>query len=367
MIPLANKIRIPIHLIIEHGAVSRLPKTPVYEWLKDKKVFLICGSNNTLNLAGMIRDTIRPQAREIHILSCESNTLDTINRLERKVLEDTPDYIFGIGGGKALDVSKVVGTRCNVPVVLFPTAASSDAICSPVAVIKMMHRSTSIGVRMPLAVVIDLDILASSPPRLAAAGIGDLLSNRTALFDWQLAHQAGIEEMNTFAALMAKNAVESFMNTVNRGDLDRSSLLKSAAESLIMSGIAMSVAGSSRPCSGSEHLISHALDFHCGAKALHGEQVAIGVLISQYLQSKRQEVEQLRPYYEKLGLPTHYEDLGYTKEEMRRAIRLAPSMRNRYTILDEFSLTDKQIDAILEEVFPEEAKNRYRPIGSSAK
>jgi len=52
---------------------------------------------------------------------------------------------------------------------------------------------------------------------------------------------------------------------------------------------------------------------------------------------------------------------------MRRAIRLAPSMRNRYTILDEFSLTDKQIDAILEEVFPEEAKNRYRPIGSSAK
>ncbi|WP_188433122.1 iron-containing alcohol dehydrogenase family protein [Kroppenstedtia guangzhouensis] len=360
------KVRIPVQLIIEHKAIPHLYKTQVYEWIKNQKVALVSGSGKTRAVTHEIMEVISGQASRIQVMSCENNTLDTINELERLVLEDPPDIIFGVGGGKALDVSKVVGTRSNVPVVLFPTAISSDAICSPVAVIKMLNKSTSIGVKMPQGVVIDLDLLASSPPRLMSAGIGDLLSNKSALFDWRLAHNAGEEEMNTFANLMANNAVDSFLNLVNRSGVNSSRLIKGAAESLIMSGIAMSIAGSSRPCSGSEHLISHALDYHCGGKALHGEQVALGVLVSEYLQGKREQVEKLAPVYEKLGLPAHYEDLGYTREEMHRAIRKAPSMRNRYTILNEFELTDEFIDKILDEVYPEHAKNRYQLTGSSA-
>ncbi|QKG83477.1 iron-containing alcohol dehydrogenase family protein [Kroppenstedtia pulmonis] len=357
---MAKKVHIPVQLIIEHGAIRNFDQTKVYEWLKDSRVLLISGSGKTRTVTEKIENAIGQQASRIEVLSCQNNSLDTINELERQVLEDTPDIIIGIGGGKALDVSKVVGTRSNIPVILFPTAISSDAICSPVAVIKMLNKSTSIGVKMPQAVVIDLDILDSCPPRLMSAGIGDLLSNKTALLDWELAHHAGKEEMNTFSNLMANNAVESFMNVLNHPSPDRSQLMKGAAEALIMSGIAMSIAGSSRPCSGSEHLISHALDYHCGAKALHGEQVAIGVLVAQHLQGKKQEVESLLPYYEKLGLPTHYEDLGYTREEMHRAIRQAPTMRSRYTILNEFTLTDDEIEQILDEVYPQEAKNRYR-------
>ncbi|MFD1396100.1 iron-containing alcohol dehydrogenase family protein [Kroppenstedtia eburnea] len=360
------KVRIPVQLIIEHKAIPHLYKTEVYEWIKEKKVALVSGSGKTRAVTHDIVEVISGQASRIQVMSCENNSLDTINELERMVLEDPPDIIFGVGGGKALDVSKVVGTRSNVPVVLFPTAISSDAICSPVAVIKMLNKSTSIGVKMPQGVVIDLDLLASSPPRLMSAGIGDLLSNKSALFDWRLAHAAGKEEMNTFANLMANNAVDSFLNLINRPEVDSSRMIKGAAESLIMSGIAMSIAGSSRPCSGSEHLISHALDYHCGGKALHGEQVALGVLFSEYLQGQREQVEKLGPIYEKLGLPAHYEDLGYTREEMHRAIRKAPSMRNRYTILNEFELTDESIDQILDEVYPEQAKNRYQLTGSSA-
>ncbi|GGE09764.1 glycerol dehydrogenase [Marinithermofilum abyssi] len=362
---MAKKVHIPIQLIIEHGAIQKLPETQVFNWVEGKKVALVSGRGSTRKVTERIESVIADHVAESKFLCCENNTLDTINELEREVLEDTPDIIIGVGGGKALDVSKVVGTRSNVPVILFPTAISSDAICSPVAVIKMLNKSTSIGVKMPQAVIIDLDILSSCPPRLMSAGIGDLLSNKTALFDWKLAHYAKKEEMNTFAGLMANNAVESFMNTLNHPDVDRSEMIKVASESLIMSGIAMSIAGSSRPCSGSEHLISHALDYHCGGKALHGEQVAIGVLVAQYLQGQRSKVESLLPYYEKLGLPTHYEDLGYTREEMHRAIRMAPTMRDRYTILNEFELTDEFIDHILDEVYPIEAKNRYRLIGSS--
>ncbi|MDR6225879.1 iron-containing alcohol dehydrogenase family protein [Desmospora profundinema] len=362
---MTKKVHIPVQLIIEHGAIPNLPQTPVFDWLKGKKVLMVSGSGQTRKVTGRVETVISGHAATVQVLACQSNSLDTINELERHVLEDPPEMMIGIGGGKALDVSKVVGTRSNVPVILFPTAISSDAICSPVAVIKMLNKSTSIGVKMPQAVIIDLDILSSCPHRLMSAGIGDLLSNKTALFDWNLAHQAGKEEMNTFANLMANNAVESFMNTLNQDELDRSRLMKVASESLIMSGIAMSIAGSSRPCSGSEHLVSHAMDYHCGAKALHGEQVAIGLLFSQYLQGQRERVEYLAPYYEKLGLPTHYEDLGYTREEMHRAIRMAPTMRNRYTIFNEMALSDEEIDRILDIVYPDEAKNRYRLTGSS--
>jgi glycerol-1-phosphate dehydrogenase [NAD(P)+] len=210
----------------------------------------------------------------------------------------------------------------------------------------------SIKVRMPWAVVIDLDIAARSPGRFFSSGIGDLLSNKTALFDWQLAHQVRNEKINAFACLIANNATEAFLNAVNQKNISRSALLQVAAESLIMSGIAMSIAGTSRPCSGSEHLICHALDHYCGGKALHGEQVAVGLLISEYLQGNHNSEKNMRQYFKRFGLPTHYEELGYTKDEMILAIQKAPAIRNRYTILNEKLLTTKQINHVLDEVFP---------------
>lgn len=153
------KVRIPVQLIIEHKAIPHLYKTEIYEWIKDKKVALISGNGKTRAVTQDIIEVISGQASRIQVMSCENNSLDTINELERIVLEDPPEIILGVGGGKSLDVSKVVGTRSNIPVVLFPTAISSDAICSPVAVVKMLNKSTSIGVKMPQGVVIDLDLL----------------------------------------------------------------------------------------------------------------------------------------------------------------------------------------------------------------
>ncbi len=169
------KVRIPVQLIIEHKAIPHLYKTEIYEWIKDKKVALISGNGKTRAVTQDIIEVISGQASRIQVMSCENNSLDTINELERIVLEDPPEIILGVGGGKSLDVSKVVGTRSNIPVVLFPTAISSDAICSPVAVVKMLNKSTSIGVKMPQGVVIDLDLLASSPA--AADGCRDWRSS----------------------------------------------------------------------------------------------------------------------------------------------------------------------------------------------
>lgn len=347
---MSKSVNIPTELVIEHGALRHLPQTEVFTWLTGRRVAVICGNGRTKHVAEDFAAQIAPAAKRVTVLTCADHALDTINVLEKDVLKASADIVIGVGGGKALDVAKVIGTRTGLTVVLMPTAVSNDAICSPVAVIRT-DKKTSIGVNMPRGVIIDLDILVSCPERLVKAGIGDLLSNRTALTDWDLAHRAGRDTMNTFARLVANNAVEAFMNTISHRSYDRSALMKVLAESLVMSGIAMSIAGSSRPCSGAEHLISHALDAYCGGRALHGEQVAVGTLIADYLQGGSRSEESLRHRFASLGLPLHYAAIGYSREEMALAIRMAPTMRERYTVLNEFTLTDSQIDEILDNVF----------------
>lgn len=350
---MSNKMELPTHLIYEPKAFERLYGGEIYESLANRRVVVISGRSSTRIISEHLILELKLQPTQVKALYCTDNSLRTIDELEIEIRLDNAEMIIGVGGGKVLDVSKVVGTRMNVPVMLVPTALSCDAICSPVASIRVNpKKSISIAVEMPWAVVIDLDIVAHSPRRLLCAGIGDLLSNKTALVDWKLAHQVNKEKIDDVSCMIANNAVDIFLNTFNQNNIARATLLQMTVESLIMSGIAMAIAGSSRPCSGSEHLISHALDNYCGGKALHGEQVAVAMLISEYLQGEHNSENNMRQHFKRLGLPTHYKEIGYTKDEMCLAIQKAPSIRNRYTILNEMELKTKQINYILDEVFP---------------
>ncbi|MGG1573881.1 iron-containing alcohol dehydrogenase family protein [Fictibacillus sp. NRS-1165] len=347
------KVELPTHLILESKAFERLHGSEIVEFLAERRVVVMSGRGPTRQIGEQLIADLKLQPTQVKALYCKDNTLQTVDELENEAQQVFAEMIIGVGGGKVLDVAKVVGTRMNLPVILVPTALSSDAICSPVASIRVSQtKSISIEVRMPWAVVIDFDTVARSPARLFSSGIGDLLSNKTALEDWKLAHQVKKEKMNGFASLIADKATEAFLNKINQKNISNEVLIQVAAESLIMSGMAMAIAGSSRPCSGSEHLISHALDYYCGGKALHGEQVALGMLVSEYLQGNHNSENNMRQYFKRLGLPLHYRELGYTKEEMSLAIQNAATIRNRYTILNETELTAKHISHVLDEVFP---------------
>ncbi|MEW9702155.1 iron-containing alcohol dehydrogenase family protein [Paenibacillus sp. SI8] len=348
-----KKVELPTHLIYESQAFERLKGSELWEALAQRRVVVIRGIGPTRQISEQLITTLQLCSSQVRALFCADNTLRTIDALEFEAHMFLAEMVIGVGGGKVLDVCKVVGMRVKAPVVLVPTALSSDAICSPVASIRVSAtKGTSIEVGMPWAVVIDLDIIAHSPKRLFISGIGDLLSNKSALFDWKLAHQVKKENINAFACLTANQATEAFLNTANQENISSSSLLQVTAESLIMSGLAMAIAGTSRPCSGSEHLISHALDNYCGGKALHGEQVAVGLLFTEYVQGTSDTEHNMRQYYGRFGLPTHYAELGYSKDEMISAIQRAPTLRNRYTILNQMDLTAAHIGDVLDEVFP---------------
>ncbi|QYR22811.1 iron-containing alcohol dehydrogenase family protein [Paenibacillus sp. sptzw28] len=350
---MAKKVELPTHLIYESRAFLRLQESGILGSLSERRLVVVSGMGPTRKISEQLIAGTKLQPAQIKALYCTENTIRIIDELEIRANMEFAEMIIGVGGGRILDVSKAVGKRMNIPVMLVPTSLSCDAICSPVASIRVNPaKSVSIKVDMPWAVVIDSDIIAGAPGRLIRSGIGDLLSNKTALEDWKLANKAKNETISGAACMMANHAVEAFLNTVNRNKSDRAALLHITAESLIMSGMAMAVAGTSRPCSGSEHLISHALDNYCGGKAFHGEQVAIGLLISEYLQGKYNAEDNMRQYFNRLGLPTHYRQLGYTKDEMVLAVQKSPAIRNRYTILNETELTSRHIGHVLETVFP---------------
>ena len=250
------------------------------------------------------------------------------------VIKEEITLLVAVGGGRVIDTVKLAAARTGTPFVSAPTTLAHDGVSSPVAsLVPEEGYRRSYAATMPAAVVIDLEVIASAPARTLRAGAGDLVSNLTALLDWQLADVRGESSYDAFAAMIAESASRPLLQVEDLGD-PRS--LEILAKGLLQSGLAMAAAGTSRPCSGAEHLISHSLDSRLGDRsAMHGEQVALGALFTAAAHDSPL-LGSLHGLYERIGLPRRPADLGLTDEDVERAILAAPSARrDRYTILTE--------------------------------
>ena len=262
-----------------------------------------------------------------------------------------------VGGGTVIDVCKLAAHRSRKPFVSVPTTLSHDGIASPVASIAFRGRRhrASVPATGPLSVVADLDVLRSSPRRLKVAGAGDLLAKVTALKDWELGalHSGEVVCERAYAAeLEAIRCAEEFV--VGATD-DVEVLLRG----LLLSGIAMSLVGSSRPASGSEHLISHQIDALGKSRGLHGEQVALAtVLMARYHESlngrwwrdPRLGWRSVRGLLEAAGAPTSFRDLNLEREDVVEAVVRAPEIRpERVTILHLGRPGREEVERLLDE------------------
>jgi glycerol-1-phosphate dehydrogenase [NAD(P)+] len=161
------------------------------------------------------------------------------------------EAVAGIGGGKTIDVTKFAANMAGIPMVSVPTSLAHDGICSPVATLEHESGKGSYGVVMPVAVIVDPDRIRLAPDPLATAGIGDVVSNLSAMADWELAAADTGEQVDGLAAAMARSAAHAVLRQPGPARSDE--FLTVLAEALVLSGIAMSVAGSSRPASGGDH------------------------------------------------------------------------------------------------------------------
>lgn len=238
--------------------------------------------------------------------------------------------VVGLGGGKALDVAKYVAFLARLPYIAVPTSLSNDGFCSPQSSLTLGGHRRSLPSRMPFGIVVDTDVTRASPRMLWWSGVGDLISKITAVHDWKLAFHATGTLVDDFAALLSDATVFQFMAHPLR-DEEGEGLLASA---LMLNGIAMEICGSSRPASGSEHLISHALDMHSPQPRLHGLQVGVAAYLVSHLQ--RRNTDSIAGLFDHTRFWDAFEGRPLCRREWIEAVRLAPGIKEGFhTILSE--------------------------------
>jgi glycerol-1-phosphate dehydrogenase [NAD(P)+] len=260
-------------------------------------------------------------------------SLASAAQLQEALGERGYDAVVGIGGGRTLDVAKYAATRAAVPMVSVATNLAHDGLCSPVASLEHPHGKGSFGVALPIAVVVDLDYVRTAPPVLVRAGIGDAISNLSAIEDWELAHRERQEPVDGLAVAFARTAGEAVLH--RRDGIDSDDFLVALAEALVLSGMAMSVAGTSRPCSGACHEIIHAVDQLFPGTSNHGELAGVGALFATFLREDSRRLEQIADCLHRHGLPRLPGDVGLSEDDFVEVLLAAPATRpDRYTILE---------------------------------
>jgi glycerol-1-phosphate dehydrogenase [NAD(P)+] len=243
-------------------------------------------------------------------------------------------FIVGVGGGKAIDIAKMAADERGCGFVSVPTAASHDGIVSGRGSVPEGDTRHSVAAEPPLAVVADTEILAEAPWRLTTAGCADIISNYTAVRDWELARRLQNVTYSEYAGALSRMTAEML---VQNADSIKQGLEESAwvvVKALVSSGVAMSIAGSSRPASGAEHLFSHRLDRLVPGAALHGHQVGVGAILTEYLHTGESgEWSAIRDALATIGAPTTAAELGIDAETVIEALTTAHRIRDRYTIL----------------------------------
>ena len=265
---------------------------------------------------------------------CELDTVDIDDIIDIAFsLDVKTQAVVGIGGGKVIDAAKYMGYLRKLPFISVPTSSSSDGFCSSSASLIIDGRRNSVPAKLAYGIIVDTDVLKSAPARFLYSGIGDLVSKITAIYDWQYEEKMGYTTVNDFAVMVAKKAVNSFVRTPF-SDIHEDLFLRELVDSLAMSGLANEIAGSSAPTSGSEHLISHALDKMLENPQLHGVQVGIATYIMAKVHDHR--YVRVNKIFTDTGFWDYVKTLDLKRADYEAAIDMAPSIKpHRHVYLHE--------------------------------
>ncbi len=327
---MSTAIQIPTLLRIKPNTIYKLGK---YLRRNDfHRIALFYGEGMQENVGQLVEISL--DSSEIKVAGTQTVTGNDVEAIVTSAfsLPRRIDAIVAVGGGLAIDYAKYAGFLARLPVIALPTALSNDGFASPGASLKVAGRRVSAPARIPFGVILDTAIIAKSPPRFTFSGIGDLLSKYSAVHDWKLSYWETGENVNDFAVLIALQSVENLVTFPSKsiGDLD---FIKLMAGALVMSGVAMEVSGSSRPASGSEHLISHAYEKVAERPSMHGLQVGVASIATMWLQ-EHPKLETVLAVLAETGFLHFVKEHPLDRAAFIEAIRLAPSIKDQYyTIL----------------------------------
>jgi glycerol-1-phosphate dehydrogenase [NAD(P)+] len=291
---------------------------------------------------------IRPTLGAADVFTTAGGTLDAALELASKLRARPYDAVVGIGGGTTVDTAKYAANRWGLPMISVATSLANDGIASPVASLINDGIKGSYGVHIPFGVIVDLDFVDAGSDRANRGGVGDVISNISALADWELAREVRGEPVDGLAASLARMGAEAVLTMP--GDMHDDAFVTVLAEALISSGLAMAVCGSSRPASGGCHEIMHAIDTLFPGTGSHGELAGLGALFCTFLRGDERRFAQMSACLGRHQLPRMPADVGLDSEQFVEAVQFAPRTRpDRYTILEHLALTPHETRRKLDE------------------
>ena len=336
--PTSHTMELPRQIVVGEKNIDRVGKF-LESLSKPKKVSIVSGKNVKKIIGKKINGSLkRSKIRTVWHLAI-SNHMSTLKEIEKKIRKDKSDLIIGLGGGRSVDVAKLCSFNLKIPFVSIPTSASHDGIASPFVSVRD-KKPHSLIATAPLGVFVDVDVIKRAPRKLIASGCGDLMAKITAVRDWELGRDKTGEYYGRYSAdlasMSAKILIES-ASTFSKKGLD----VRVVVEALISAGVASCIAGSSRPCSGAEHLFSHAVDHLEYGIGLHGEKCGIGSIMIAKLQG--QDWRKIVTTLKNVGAPTTAKEIGLKPKVLAKALTIAQSLRpERYTILKEEKMTESK-------------------------
>lgn len=335
----------PRSVLVGHGVLEQLGEV-CRELELEGPAVVVMGPHTKAIAGDRALRLLQDHKLKAEALVVEGATERSVEEAKRAIAKAGATFAVGVGGGSVIDVTKLGAHRAKVPFLSVPTSASHDGITSPRASIRDRQGSASIAAQAPLAILADTGLIVKAPFRMLASGCGDVLSNLNAIRDWRLAHRLRDEEYSSMAAALSQNAADTILGGAEdiRPGLEEAAWIVTKA--LIVSGVSMSVAGSSRPASGAEHMVSHTLDKLAPGKALHGEQCGVATILTLYLHGS--DWEQVRDALAAIGAPTTAKALGIPRDTLVEALCQAHTIRpDRYTILGDKGLSRDAAERLL--------------------
>ncbi len=300
-------MQLPREVIVGKGNLSRI-KEAVQRLGLSGSALIIAGAKSYEIAGKQVRDLLAQTGMIVDVLLVETATIKDVAMVEERIKTWKPRVLIGVGGGTKIDVAKLSASKQGIPFISVPTTLSHDGIASPLASVKGADKPYSIMAQAPLAIIADTEVIAQAPWRSVISGCGDVIAKVTAVKDWQLAHAEKGEYYGEYAASLALMSARLVIKNAELIQPGNDEGLRVLLEALISCGVAMSIAGSSRPCSGSEHLFSHALDMVKCPHGMHGEQC--GCRLNFVCLPSQANWKRLRDALKRIGAPTTASELG---------------------------------------------------------
>jgi glycerol-1-phosphate dehydrogenase [NAD(P)+] len=335
---LARTILTPLTIEISDGALDRLGSVVGDARISGGQLAVALGTG----IGPQLVDRVRVALPAADIITIEAGSQEAALTLADQLKTNAYDSVVGIGGGKVLDTVKYAASLQGMPMVAVATSLAHDGLASPVSTLTRSGVSISYGVHTPIAVIVDLGLVLQSPPDQVRGGIGDVLSKFSAIADWDLSHAVSGEPVDGLAVALARTGADAVGN--HPGSVTDADFVATLANSLILCGLAMNVAGSSRPASGACHEIWHAMTALYPGQVSHGFGAGMGALFATFLRARDGDGDltsfsRLSTALARHGLPRVPSEIGLTPEQFAAAVDFAPATRpGRYTILEHLAL-----------------------------